>query len=406
MMNRFLFRVLYPAAMVGLISGCAAAERHATQDAGTTFMALEARFVTTEGSWLDADVALLSATCARIDAHVGTSLRANPDALEDYTEHKKICDGLSDVRSNAARLRKQGAAADSGDGYENINHKLEDLRSALDSTIQAFPTSAFRQSNFPPAAATDYRARHEALATDAGQIAVEAVQNAREASGSAMDLASSSSHELDKTRAKLADEAYTQASSELQSLQSTTNAPEIIGKVAELLSTCDGAIGSAQGTGRVGGNPVAGAQEALPSASSPTPLPPTPRPSLAAEPADVSQSGTIADDSGRQENAVQAFYSNISQKNYSAAYSLLSNRYRSGTSFGPFAQGYSTTIDVKPQARARADGSGNVDVILDAQDLKDGRTVQTRFVGYWHLVKAAGGDWVLDNGKFSVDNQS
>jgi hypothetical protein len=150
-------------------------------------------------------------------------------------------------------------------------------------------------------------------------------------------------------------------------------------------------------TGTVASNPAFGAPEPQRLSRQPAP---------AAASADGARVGADANESSRQENAIRAFYFDLSQKNYSGAYSLLSSRYRSGTSFEQFADGYNTTMSVTARTRARADGSENVDVILDAEDLKDGRIVQTRFVGFWHLVSAAGGGWRLDGGKFTVDGRS
>lgn len=162
-------------------------------------------------------------------------------------------------------------------------------------------------------------------------------------------------------------------------------------------STTRRSVAASVSSGTVVRNPLASAQE---------PQRPTPQPARTAASADDAQAGAVANESSRQENAIRAFYFDLSQKNYSGAYSLLSSRYHSGTSFDQFTDGYSTTTSVTAQTRARADGSENVDVILDAEDLKGGRIVQTRFVGFWHLVHAADGGWRLDGGKFTVDGRS
>jgi hypothetical protein len=372
--------------------------------AASTFLSLEQRFADVETAWLDADVTLLSQTCSRLTPAIQVRQRQsqNANGLADYAARKTTCDRVANVRSSTQSLRKEAASIDTGDGFEELDHRLEDLRTETDALIQSFPTSSFQESNFPSAAASEYRARHGALANDAGQIALEAVNAARTASGAAMEVANASEHELDKARAHLADNAYTAASSQLQGLRGVTSAPEVLAKVVAILSTVDGAIGSAQGTATVGGNPVSAAQEALPIVSPATPTPTsTPFKFVSTN---IKGGATIVNDAQRKENAIRAFYSYISQKNYAAAYSLHSANYRSGTSFEQFREGYSTTVSVDPEPHARLDGSGNVDVVLKAVDVKNGRTVYTRFVGSWHLVKNAQGMWLLDNGRFAVEN--
>jgi len=101
-----------------------------------------------------------------------------------------------------------------------------------------------------------------------------------------------------------------------------------------------------------------------------------------------------------EENAIIAFYSNISQKNFDAAYAGLSNAYRSTTSRSQFEAGYATTISVDASAHSRGDEAHTVDVVLHAVDSKNGETVHTTYTGVWHLVRGSDGTWLLDNGQF------
>jgi hypothetical protein len=114
----------------------------------------------------------------------------------------------------------------------------------------------------------------------------------------------------------------------------------------------------------------------------------------------ASQSSNDTSQGNPEENAVTAFYSNISQKNFDAAYAGLSNAYRSTTSRTQFEAGYATTVSVDASAHARGDDGHTVDVVLHAVDFKDGETVNTTYVGVWHLVRGSGDTWLLDNGQF------
>jgi len=238
-------------------------------DVVATYFQEERKSVDMESSWIESDAALLSATCAKLTPTLNSRLRSGDqgNALHDFQERKATCDELATWRSSALDFRKRASMIDKGDDFETLHYEIGDLRSRADGAIQGFPTSSFRESNFPAAAASEYQAKHEAIATEAGALAVDAVTTAREASGAAVKRAQNSDHELDRTRARLSDEAYTRAS-QLAELQHVKAATEVIPAVDEILSNVDGAIGSAQGTGHVGGNPVAGVQEVLPSVAS------------------------------------------------------------------------------------------------------------------------------------------
>ena len=260
-----------------LFQSCSSSGSHADSSANAVLV-LESRLADLKTSWIEADVRMLSSTCPMLKPEIRSRLQGqgNDAGVSDYDSRKRACDSLSETRSSLARLQRQSKDATTGDAYEDIQRSLEELRVQLDAIVQGFPTSSFAASNFPPAAASEYRAKHEALAKDAGKLAADAVMAARDASGAAMAQARSSDHELDKARARLADEGYTQAAADLQQLASTTSAPDIIAKVSVIFTEVDGAIGAAQGTGRVGGNPVGVAREGVPAVAPTTFATPTP----------------------------------------------------------------------------------------------------------------------------------
>jgi hypothetical protein len=292
----YLRTAVFLAALV-VVEACTSSTSRSDASA-SAFLALESRLADLKTSWLDADFHLLSRACTRLRPEIRVRLtrEGNTAGADDYDARKRTCAALSETQSTMSRIKKQAAMATSGDAFEEAQRALEDLRIQTDQSIQAFPTASFAESNFQPAAASDYRAKHETLAREAGRLAADAVETARDASGAAMAQAKSSDHELDKTRARLADEGYTHASSDLQELGTISAAPEVLAKVTAIFSVVDGAIGTAQGTGRVGGNPVGVAREALPSvapSSFATSRPTTPPPAEAA----VSD-GSVASHSG------------------------------------------------------------------------------------------------------------
>jgi hypothetical protein len=314
---------------------------------------------------------------------------------------KKICDGIPQITSAVAALVRTDNSSFSGDEFEDIDRKFEDLRISTDSEIQSFPTSSIAETNFPPAAGSQFLTVHAHLASDAGEIAAEAVADARTASGAALKAAAASNHDIDSKKAHMADDAYTQAQSQLDDLGKESSAPAVVTKVATILSTVDGALGTAQGTSSSNiNNPVTTADEALPSAapaSSPV------RPDNA--PAMTTGADPAVSTAANQEQAVRTFYEAINSKHFDEAYSGLSSSYRAGTNRQQFEAGYATTVSVTTvYVHARSDGSNNVDVVLQAQDFKGGATINTRYEGFWNVVLGPNG-WLLDDGQFTKTAQ-
>ena len=262
-----------------------------------TFLGLESRLANLKASWVEADLRLLSSTCPNLKPEIRSRLVAQGDTpgANEYDARKQTCTSVPVTQSSISRLRRHASEATSGDAFEDVQRQIEDLRAQTDAAIQAFPTSSFAASNFQPAAASDYRAKHEALARDAGKLAADAVAAARDASGAAMAQARSTDHELDKARARLADDGYTRASADLQQLSTMTSAPDIVAMVTVLFSEVDGAIGAAQGTGRVGGNPVNVAREAVPAAEPKQLTTQVPAPPLPTAPVDTGSRPTESD---------------------------------------------------------------------------------------------------------------
>jgi hypothetical protein len=390
--------LLYAAFPIALLS-CASSVK--TDDVVSHYFTLQRRFLQVDAEWIRADVGLLSAACRRLNPSVRTTFirTSNVAAIEDFDTRKKVCDGVPTIAAGVASLLRSDNSNFSGDQFEDLDRKFEDLRTSTDSEIQSFPTSSISQSNFPPAAGSQFLVVHAHLASDAGEIAAEAVTAARTASGVALKEAAASNHDIDSKRAHLADDAYTQAQSQLDELSKESSAPTVIAKVATILSTVDGALGAAQGTTtNDAGNPVSAADEALPSAPAATPKAPPARPDSAAQ---MSAASSTVSTAVNQEQAVRSFYEAINSKDFDAAYADLSSSYRAGTSRQQFEEGYVTTVSVSAVGlKARDDGSNDVDVVLQAQDLKDGVTINTRFVGFWHVVLGQDG-WLLDTGEFT-----
>ena len=364
--------LLYAAFPIALLS-CASSVK--TDDVVSHYFTLQRRFLQVDAEWIRADVGLLSAACRRLNPSVRTTFirTSNVAAIEDFDTRKKVCDGVPTIAAGVASLLRSDNSNFSGDQFEDLDRKFEDLRTSTDSEIQSFPTSSISQSNFPPAAGSQFLVVHAHLASDAGEI--------------------------DSKRAHLADDAYTQAQSQLDELSKESSAPTVIAKVATILSTVDGALGAAQGTTtNDAGNPVSAADEALPSAPAATPKAPPARPDSAAQ---MSAASSTVSTAVNQEQAVRSFYEAINSKDFDAAYADLSSSYRAGTSRQQFEEGYVTTVSVSAVGlKARDDGSNDVDVVLQAQDLKDGVTINTRFVGFWHVVLGQDG-WLLDTGEFT-----
>jgi hypothetical protein len=250
-----------------LLTACASTSS-GVDDTVTSFTKLEHEWAQSKVSWVDADLALLTKTCVSLTPSLRRRLDAAGDgnAIAAFDDRKATCESVSQWRTSLAGLQNHALTSTSGDEIERIQGGLAELRETVDSAIQAFPTSAFREAKFASSASGPYRAKHEAVASEGGTVAANAVALSRDASGGAMKTASSSDHELDKARARLADEAYTKSSSELTTLASYSSPSEVVSHVDEILSTVDGAIGNAQVTGQVGGNPVTAARESVPSA--------------------------------------------------------------------------------------------------------------------------------------------
>ncbi len=283
----------------------AACQGSSNADVNTTissFTNIEHQWSRSKVSWIEANVNLISKTCVRLTPTVRRKIVNSriADSLAAFDDRKVSCEAASQWRASLSQLQQRASQAADGDEYESVQAALTELREKTDLAVQEFPTSAFKEAGFPSSASMAYRAKHEATASEGGTLAAQAVALSRDASGAAMKTASSSDHELDKSRARLADEAFTKSSSELAELASYTAASEVVAHVDELMSTVDGAIGSAQRTGEVGGSRVTVARESLPSAA-PT-LPPTPRPSIDVLPAALdrpSQSDNASDASFR-----------------------------------------------------------------------------------------------------------
>ncbi len=102
----------------------------------------------------------------------------------------------------------------------------------------------------------------------------------------------------------------------------------------------------------------------------------------------------------RPSAAVERFYSEINGKDFRSAYEQLSPSFRKSMSFDAFRAGYATTRSVTATTTDPDDGPV-VRVHLMAVDRNgDGTSRTTAFDGYWKVVPGAGGEWLLDDGRF------
>lgn len=104
----------------------------------------------------------------------------------------------------------------------------------------------------------------------------------------------------------------------------------------------------------------------------------------------------------RPEDAVLLFYSLLDQRNFEAAYALLSSAYRARASLDTFRAGYATTVGVYVESVQPMVGASNaVDVTVRATDSIQGRTVVQRYTGSW-MVVMEGGSWKLDTARIQA----
>jgi hypothetical protein len=255
--------------MAMALPACSAVNVAKNEQSSSNFRDLELRFAQLKGAWLNADADLLDATCRRLTPVVRKRM---VPVTSDFDVRKTACADVPALQIRVAKLLKAADAADGGAAFEAVQDSLEKERQTADATIQAFPTSSFPESNFPLGAASEFRAKHESEATDAGTIAAAAVEVARAASETALNQAKRSDHQLDKSRAEIADENYSKASVELKNLGSVTSAPQIVASVGDMLTTVDWVLGTAESTTSRETSPVSEAHEDLPTAATPVPV--------------------------------------------------------------------------------------------------------------------------------------
>ena len=263
-----------------LSSGCASIDQAKNDKSVQDFLTASNQLATIKALWITSDADLLAATCRRLTPKLRRRLGAS---TSEYDSRRTTCDGIEAIRASIPKMSAAASEATDGTSIEAAQSDLDRERQLIDQSVQTFPTSAFLESNFPSGPSADYRTKHESFAVDSGKIAVRFVDIARAASDYALQQAQQSSHQLDKSRAALADENYTKASVKLKNLGSTTSPSEILTQVGEILTIVDYVLGSAQSTNKNATNPITGAHEDLPSAASPVPTvtptnTPTPEP--------------------------------------------------------------------------------------------------------------------------------
>lgn len=307
-----------------LNSGCAAVDQTKNDRSVQDFLTASNELAIIKASWIASDADLLSATCRRLTPKLRRRLGAD---TSEYDSRRTTCDGIAAIRARISKIAVAASEATDGSSVEAAQSDFDRERQNIDQAVQTFPTSAFLESNFSSGPSADYRTKHESYAVDSGKIAVRFVDIAREASDYALQQAKRSSHQLDKSRADLADENYTKASVKLKNLGSTTSPSEILTQVGEVLSIVDYVLGSAQSTNKNAANPITGAHEDLPSAASPVPTAtptntptPEPPPSQKYNPTSASNQGNL----NEAVDLVRTYYRLWNQRDYQTMYAMLS----------------------------------------------------------------------------------
>lgn len=98
-------------------------------------------------------------------------------------------------------------------------------------------------------------------------------------------------------------------------------------------------------------------------------------------------------------DVVERFYRDITNKDYAAAYGLLSPSFTRSLPYRNFLSGYSTTVSVF--ATTSLNDPRTVNVRLTATDRnRDGSYRTTKYQGYWRVVPDGRGSWLLEDGRF------
>jgi predicted small secreted protein len=131
-----------------LLTACASTSS-GVDDTVTSFTKLEHEWAQSKVSWVDADLALLTKTCVSLTPSLRRRLDAAGDgnAIAAFDDRKATCESVSQWRTSLAGLQNHALTSTSGDEIERIQGGLAELRETVDSAIQAFPTSAFREAN-------------------------------------------------------------------------------------------------------------------------------------------------------------------------------------------------------------------------------------------------------------------
>lgn len=109
---------------------------------------------------------------------------------------------------------------------------------------------------------------------------------------------------------------------------------------------------------------------------------------------------------GSAEALIQQFYSDINNKQYDAAYDLLSTEYQQTQSRQKFIDGFSTTVQDTiniQDTQTQPDGTIRVDVTLQAVDNKNGTDVTTNYTGYY-IVELENGQLRIKSGNLKTSS--
>ena len=365
-----------------------AASNSAQESAATTFGGLERQLAAARAEWIAADADFLASACRRMTP----TARKHAASPDEFDSRKQVCGILAGERKKASDLETSAGDAQDGDAFEKIQTDFESVRSQLDQLIATFPTSGFAESNFGNAAATEFRAKHEAEATKAADIATKAVDVARRASADALAQARQSQHEIDKTRAQEADSNYTKASLALKQMGDLTEASAVIGAAGSVLTAVDWVLGSSQTATNPDGNPVGKIVESVPAA---VPVATAPPVVTGQTMSNGDNSVVVSNSNSGAAEAVGRYYGFWNSKQYKSMYSMLSTSYQSAHPYSDWLSSHSGTEAISAQTSNGAE-PGAVRVLIHSTDRNsDGSVSQYAYAGVWHLTYS-NSQWRLD----------
>lgn len=100
-------------------------------------------------------------------------------------------------------------------------------------------------------------------------------------------------------------------------------------------------------------------------------------------------------------SAVEQFYDDLNQHDYTTAYALLSPSFQESAPYSKWLAGYADTIYSSPHITATTDPSV-LDVVLTASERFDSGTKVTVYSGTLRGIQSSDGSWLIDSGSFRM----